>query len=170
MGVLVDRGLLTESCNHFSYHVTVVFIGGQDNREALAYAARFSGHADVSVTVMHIILRDKKWENEDEKLDMFLDEAMFDELKIKSITNACVVCREVVVEDSEAVIDAIRSLKCNYDLVMVGRRHRAMVERNVEMPNFEKHENLGLIGYVRTCFDELQWNLVVCVGPAEYCL
>lgn len=97
---------------------------------------------------MRIILRDKKWENEDEKLDMFLDKAMFDEFKIKSITNACVVCREVVVEDSEAVIDAIRSLKCNYDPVMVGRRHQAMVGCDVEMPNFEEHEDLGLIGDV----------------------
>lgn len=148
VGVLVDRGLRTRSCSHFSYHIAVVFIGGQDDREALACAARMSGHAGVSVMVMRIILRDKKWESDDEKLDIFLDDTMFDELKMKSIIDECVVCREVVVEDSVAVVDAILSLECIYDLVMVGRRHRAMVVRDVEMPAFVEHEDLGLIGDV----------------------
>lgn len=149
VGVLVDRGLRTAtSGSHFSYHVAVVFIGGQDDREALSYAARMSGHADVSVTVMRIILRDKIWESEYEKLDRFLDEALYDEFKVKSLINACVVCKEVVVEDSIAVIDAIRSLECNYDLVMVGRHHQPMVVHDVEMPAFVEHEDLGLVGDV----------------------
>ena len=54
--------------------------------------ARMSGHVDVRITVMRIIVRDKKWENEVEKLDRFLDNDLFDELKIKSVNNASLVC------------------------------------------------------------------------------
>lgn len=79
-----------------------------------------------------------------------LDDDLFDELKIKSVTDESLVRREVVVEDSVAVADAIRSLECNYDLVMVGRHHQApaMVASDVEMPAFVEHEDLGLIGDV----------------------
>ncbi|KAE7996551.1 hypothetical protein FH972_001265 [Carpinus fangiana] len=106
VGVLVDRGFRAASRNHFSYHVAVVSIGGQDDCVALSYEAHMSGHVDVRVTVMRIIVRDKKWENEVEKLDRFLDDDLFDELKIKSVTDAFVVCREVMVEDSVALVEA----------------------------------------------------------------
>jgi hypothetical protein len=80
VGVLVDRGFRAASCSHFSYHVAVVFTRGQNDCEALSYVARMSGHIDMRVTVMPIIVRDKKWENEVEKLDRFLDDDLFDEL------------------------------------------------------------------------------------------
>ncbi|KAH0979400.1 hypothetical protein GBA52_006577 [Prunus armeniaca] len=58
VGILVDRDLssrlrLTSS----SFNVAVIFIGGADDREVLAYAARISGNPTVGMTVFRIILR-----------------------------------------------------------------------------------------------------------------
>ncbi|XP_020413034.1 cation/H(+) antiporter 15 [Prunus persica] len=58
VGILVDRDLssrlrLTSS----SFNVAVIFIGGADDREALAHAARISGNPTVGMTVFRIILR-----------------------------------------------------------------------------------------------------------------
>ncbi|KAB1217671.1 Cation/H(+) antiporter 15 [Morella rubra] len=156
VGVLVDRGFRNMRPTHFSYHVGVVFIGGRDDREALAYASRMSGHPYVSVTVIRVILRDQNEQgdgDEDEKMERLIDEALFDEFKLKNVCNACVVCREIMVEDSVGVVDAIRCLERNYDLVMVGRRHRKIPLHDEEMPAFTVNEDLGVIGDVLASSD-----------------
>ncbi|XP_030949406.1 cation/H(+) antiporter 15-like, partial [Quercus lobata] len=151
VGMLVDRGTRRMNSSHFSYNVAVIFIGGEDDREALALAARMSGHAEVSLCVLRITLHCKKGEGEEEEEEEeeLMDEALYDEFKIKNMGNACVVCREVVADCSAQVMDAIQSLESNYDLVMVGRsRHQAMELNDIEMPqlNSKNIEHLGMIG------------------------
>jgi hypothetical protein len=65
---------------------------------------------------------------------------------------------------------AIRSLKYNYDVVMVGWHHQvpAMVASDIEMPAFVKHEDLGLIDDVLASLNFNAWKLDVCVGLANY--
>ncbi|KAF9605818.1 hypothetical protein IFM89_018643, partial [Coptis chinensis] len=41
--------------NSSSYHVAVVFLGGADEREALAYAKRMSEHPNIKVTVIQLL-------------------------------------------------------------------------------------------------------------------
>ncbi|XP_030931285.1 cation/H(+) antiporter 15-like [Quercus lobata] len=177
VGMLVDRGTRRMNSSHFSYNVAVIFIGGEDDREALALAARMSGHAEVSLCVLRITLhckkggefdstnkykgrdnckhkckckgKSKEGEEEEEEEEELMDEALYDEFKIKNMGNACVVCREVVADCSAQVMDAIQSLESNYDLVMVGRsRHQAMELNDIEMPqlNSKNIEHLGMIG------------------------
>lgn len=181
------------SCS-FSYNVAVIFIGGEDDREALAYAGRMSGHADVSLTVLRVSLRIKKQdeldrtnkgknkgrskeaEKEEEEameMEMLMDDALYDEFKVKNISNACVVCREIVAESYAQVTDAIQSLEANYDLVMVGQsRYQVMELNDIEMPSSRSKNNepLGLIGgeLVSTEFYQGWLSLLVlhrCRGP-----
>ncbi|KAK7851656.1 cation/h(+) antiporter 15, partial [Quercus suber] len=173
----ICRGTRRMNSSYFSYNVAVIFIGGEDDREALALAARMSGHAEVSLCVLRITLHCKKGaefdstnkhkgrdncnhkckckgkskeeEEEEEEMEKLMDEALYDEFKIKNMGNACVVCREVVADCSAQVMDAIQSLESNYDLVMVGRsRHQAMELNDIEMPplNSKNTEHLGVIG------------------------
>ncbi|GMY08314.1 cation/h(+) antiporter 15 [Fagus crenata] len=185
VGILVDKGSRHMNSSQFSYNVVVIFIGGEDDRQALGYAMRMSGHSDVSLTILRITLhlkkeieseekhkgkrkgkgksnnnskdKDKNKDEEvDEEMEMLMDEVLYDEFKIKNLGNACVACREVEAENSAQVMDAIRSLDKNYDLVMVGlNRHQALELGDIEMPHNDAKniEDLGMIGDVLVSSD-----------------
>ncbi|XP_075633538.1 cation/H(+) antiporter 14-like [Castanea sativa] len=59
IGVLVDRGKiggnLSILTSNSSYLIAMLFIGGADDREALAYSIRMAGHPNVSLTVVQLI-------------------------------------------------------------------------------------------------------------------
>ncbi|KAF4364056.1 hypothetical protein CsatB_010083 [Cannabis sativa] len=156
VGILVDKGF---SCGmsliHFSYHVIVIFLGGPDDREALAYATRMSDNRmTVTVTVLRIILlRNVEEEESQEATEKSSDEAALDELvveefKIKNIGSLSSLWKEVTVDDVVEVMNTIRSVEGHYDLVMVGRRRSwsAMMMGDDEMMDFVENEELGLIG------------------------
>lgn len=58
VGILIDRGLggTTQlSATNASQHFVVLFFGGADDREALAYGGRIAEHPDVSLTVIRFL-------------------------------------------------------------------------------------------------------------------
>ncbi|KAI5656351.1 hypothetical protein M9H77_25144 [Catharanthus roseus] len=58
VGILVDRGLSGSTRlvgGHVSHHVAVLFFGGPDDREALAYGWRMSEHPGINLTVMRFL-------------------------------------------------------------------------------------------------------------------
>ncbi|KAH8513328.1 hypothetical protein H0E87_006567 [Populus deltoides] len=60
VGILVDRGLggtTQVSASNVSYVITVIFFGGCDDREALAYGARMAEHPGVSLKVIHFLVK-----------------------------------------------------------------------------------------------------------------
>ncbi|KAF2293575.1 hypothetical protein GH714_002952 [Hevea brasiliensis] len=66
VGILVDRGLgLADkiSTTPRSFHAAVIFIGGKDDREALAYAGRVARHPGVKLTVIRFLLDDNSESN-----------------------------------------------------------------------------------------------------------
>ncbi|ONI24712.1 hypothetical protein PRUPE_2G257200 [Prunus persica] len=130
VGILVDRDLssrlrLTSS----SFNVAVIFIGGADDREALAHAARISGNPTVGMTVFRIILRE---------IEAKLDQSLVDEFKLGNIGNDCVNWY---------------GIEGDYDLVMVGRRHVEMSLRDEEMAVFMEHPELGVVGDMLSSLD-----------------
>ncbi|CAA7405745.1 unnamed protein product [Spirodela intermedia] len=59
VAVLVDRGLggvAQVSSSDVSYSIAVLFFGGRDDREALAYALRMSEHPGIALTVLRFLL------------------------------------------------------------------------------------------------------------------
>ncbi|XP_034203865.1 cation/H(+) antiporter 15-like [Prunus dulcis] len=143
----VDRDLssrlrLTSS----SFNVAVIFIGGADDREALAYAARISGNPTVGMTVFRIILRGKLGGgNQEEEIEAKLDQSLVDEFKLGNIGNDCVNWYGIEVDDGAQVMSAIKKLQGDYDLVMVERRHVEMSLRDEEMAVFMEHPELGVV-------------------------
>lgn len=53
VGILIDRGL-TES-GGFPRRIVMLYMGGPDDREALAYAWRMSEHEDIDLNVVRLI-------------------------------------------------------------------------------------------------------------------
>ncbi|PON83271.1 DNA-directed DNA polymerase [Trema orientale] len=150
VGILVDRGFSCGmSSNHFTYHVAMIFIGGPDDREALAYATRMSDHhLAVTVAVVRIVLqRTKESAFQEGEREMALDESSLEEFKLKNIGSAAAVWKEILVDDVVEVMNAIRSIEGHYDLVLVGRRRSwAVAMGEEEMSDFVENEELGVIG------------------------
>ncbi|KAL5846319.1 hypothetical protein ACOSQ3_009843 [Xanthoceras sorbifolium] len=144
VGILVDRSshhLL--STTHFSYNVLAIFLGGPDDREALALALRMSGHPGVSITMIRI---DFKADDDNNKSERYLDECFINEFKSRTIANASVVCHEVVAEETVQVMNVISKVDNSYDLVIVGKQPVANSRLAKEMLPWIEYKELGVIG------------------------
>ncbi|EOY17661.1 Cation/H+ exchanger - like 7 [Theobroma cacao] len=143
VGILVQRGLSCVTCAEFSCNIAVLFVGGPDDREALALAARMSGHPRVQITVMRIIVRENVHQSE---LEQQLDDKLLTEFKAKTENYNFVQCLEVQVNNSVEILSWIRSLENKYDLVMVGKRQGSNLELEGDMATWIEHPELGVLG------------------------
>ncbi|KAH7537614.1 hypothetical protein FEM48_Zijuj03G0111600 [Ziziphus jujuba var. spinosa] len=174
VGILVNRSFtLSAITASFSYRVAVIFNGGPDDREALAFASRMSDHEDVSVTVVRIInlwtTKNGYQESEDRKRERKMDDAAVEEFKMKSVENEFVVWKEVEAEDDVEVVNGIRSLQSGFDLVMVGRRRWNSAETvgDDEISDFVENPELGVIGDMLASADF--WGGMVSVLVMQSC-
>ncbi|XP_010251667.1 PREDICTED: cation/H(+) antiporter 15-like [Nelumbo nucifera] len=123
VGLLINRSYLRQSkpMSDTSYHVAVLFFGGADDREALAYAERMAENPRTRLTVLrfsasdHVIYSSARSRN--------LDNEMLNELKHNAALSERLVFSEELVKDGAKIINIIRSMENCYDLVMVGRHH-----------------------------------------------
>ncbi|XP_027337559.1 cation/H(+) antiporter 15-like [Abrus precatorius] len=156
VGILVDRSsMLGMISSKLCFHVGIFFIGGTDDREALALGIRMLERPNTRVSLFRFVpsnnsgsFIDRFADNEEERVEIVCDESLIDEFKAKNITNSdSVSCHEIVVEDSIRVLEAIRRLENDYDLVMVGKRHCIGDLTDEEMTNFmDNADQLGIFG------------------------
>ncbi|GAB4857470.1 Cation/H(+) antiporter 18 [Ancistrocladus abbreviatus] len=135
IGILVDRGLGGSShiaARNVSAVFTILYFGGPDDREALAYGQRMAEHPGITLVIVHLLpgpifaaeivavdINDHKNTNED-------DEAILRELKEKAKVNDSVKYEERAVNNSGETIEAIQEFsKCN--LFLVGRTPEGQV-------------------------------------------
>ncbi|KAL3837791.1 hypothetical protein ACJIZ3_022382 [Penstemon smallii] len=124
VGILVDRGILTGSLSILNsqsiYHVAVIFIGGPDDAESLAYGARMGRHNNVTLTIIRFLLfgcdnpRERKFDNN-----------LIDEVRQANLGNQNFVYQEQVVKDGVGLAASLRGLENSFDLLIVGRNHQA---------------------------------------------
>lgn len=132
VGILVDRGLGGTShvaARNVSYFITVLFFGGCDDREALAYGARMAEHPGIKLKVIRLLLepglvgeivRVEVDENSATKMGSE-DEDVLNELRQKISKDESISYEEKVVRNAEETIAFINEIShCN--LLLVGRR------------------------------------------------
>lgn len=152
IGIFVDRGLPRYlSSNYFSYNVAVFFLGGPDDREAIALASRMSAHPHINITLYRIDLMEPDLDEEEN--ETFLDDSVLTEFKSRNFGNESLVCHETQASSTLEVMDAIRSSQNDYDLVIVGKRRRAKSKLEKEMKPWADFEELGVIGDVLASAD-----------------
>lgn len=157
VAMIVDRGIESKMFDseekfsgNFSRQIAMLFIGGPDDREALAYAWRMAGHPDVCLTVARFIpgeqvkdLRHDVSSNRERRID---DEHI-DDLKDKLMNNIGVNYTEMVVNNGEEIIAAIRSLGEDiFDLYIVGRRQGEISPVTEGLSDWGSCPELGAIG------------------------
>ncbi|KAI9095385.1 hypothetical protein K1719_026419 [Acacia pycnantha] len=155
VGIFVDRGLggaCHVSASNVSYGVTVLFFGGADDREALAYGRRMAEHPGIRLAVVRFvseaipveeIVRVDVDDHSGTK-EFTEDEESVKELKQKNANDGSINYTEKIVRNSEEIIAAIREFNgCN--LFLVGARTNSEVALALQGSESECPE-LGPIG------------------------
>lgn len=142
VGIFVDRGIGVnqQTQDGFSCRVVEIFFGGEDDREALAYAAQMCEHQGVSITVLRVLVQDFGHLSAEDK---DLDEDLFDFVRSRISHNANGFFKEIGVKGWLQAIQVVRSLDNNYDLVMVGCRHGETTLQESEMAILSENPELG---------------------------
>ncbi|XP_031253665.1 cation/H(+) antiporter 24-like, partial [Pistacia vera] len=145
VGIFVDRGLPHHlSSRRFSYNVVVFFLGGPDDREAMAFVSRMSSQPGFVITVFLIDFKgDYLVGNE---LETDLDNTAVKEFRTRTINNSSVGFHEIEAYDSVQVMKAIISIEDKYDLVTVGKRRVANSILEKEMVPWVEQKELGILG------------------------
>jgi len=132
VGIFVDRGLggtCHVSASNVSYCVAVLFFGGGDDREALAYGARMAEHPGIRLVVIRFLVESNIL-GEITSVDVgdsssgksiSEDEEFLAEFKLKTVSDDSVIYEEKIVKDAAETIATIHEFKsCN--LFLVGLR------------------------------------------------
>ncbi|XP_057956700.1 cation/H(+) antiporter 24 [Malania oleifera] len=150
VGLLVDKGsfrnpIISRSMRYSSYNFVVLFLGGADAREALAYADRMAGSPDVLVTVVRFLSHNCEGDDEMEKK---LDDGVVTWFWVKNERNDRVVYKEVVVRNGAETVAAIRAMSDGhgYDMWIVGRKQGINPVFLEGLSNWSENLELGVVG------------------------
>ncbi|KAK2992353.1 hypothetical protein RJ640_011792 [Escallonia rubra] len=135
VGILIDRG--QAETGQFPHRVAVLYFGGPDDREALAYAWRMSEHSAITLTVVRFIagkdappLESMEFMskahgaitvNIDSEREKVIDDEFLSNFKIATVNAKSVTYSELVLNDEEETVGAIKSLDEGHDLYVVGK-------------------------------------------------
>ncbi|KAM7260194.1 hypothetical protein ACFE04_015935 [Oxalis oulophora] len=169
VGVLVDR---SEAYGKNSVNLTepyrqigLLFTGGTDDMEALAYGKRMAEHPHVSLTV--VLFRERgsnEYRKEKRRRDYENDEITI--LRNKSIgTN--ITFKEEFVKDGNDTTQVIQMMNDDFDLVILGKHHDTNSPVTSGLTEWSEFPELGVIGDMLASSDYRFSVLVVQEQPAE---
>lgn len=146
--ILVDRGLLNNSRTILGswspYRVAVLFLGGSDDREALALGVRMAGHVNINLTIVRLLENGNI--SSDEARERKIDNEVVSEFRLGMMGNYRVMYIEEVVMDGSGTVSVIRSMENKYELLVVGRRHDKLSSLISGLADWNDVTELGVIG------------------------
>ncbi|KAK4483076.1 hypothetical protein RD792_010252 [Penstemon davidsonii] len=150
VGILIDHRSLKSRyvlSEHSVYKIVVLFFGGADDREALAYAKRMSGHSSVRLTLMRFIASGPAAIVAGTERSKMLDSEILMNFKLIMQKMEQVAYKEKVVANGSDVITVTRSMVNAYNLVLVGRRH-GQSPVMLQLAKWNERGDLGVIGEI----------------------
>uniref|UniRef100_A0A7N2KNR5 Uncharacterized protein n=1 Tax=Quercus lobata TaxID=97700 RepID=A0A7N2KNR5_QUELO len=154
VGVLIDRGNQRKPWSILGqpsmYRVAVLFFGGADDREVLAYAGRMYDDHNVLITLLRFYSSTEIVGGT--ARSKILDTEILSQFRLNAFRNQRVSYQEEMVMDGNGVLAVLRSMENAYDLVMVGRRHQDS-QLMSDLGKWSEHGELGAIGDILAAKD-----------------
>lgn len=131
VGILVDRGLggpTHIAASNVNFAMTVLFFGGHDDHEALAYGAWMAEHPGITLTIVRFLLQPKvlgeivsiNMDDVPSAEESNFDEEILEPYKKNVSKDSSITYQERVVSNAAETTEAIREYnRCN--LFLVGR-------------------------------------------------
>lgn len=156
----MDRGLGSVekiSRSYVSQSVAVIFIGGKDDREALAYAGRVARHPGVKLSVIRFLV-DADAENAarragtyrisvaEQEEEMRQDDECFAYFYERHVAGGHVAYVEKHLASSSETYSTLKSLEGQYALIIVGRGGKVNSVLTFGMNDWQQCPELGPIG------------------------
>ncbi|KAL4202389.1 hypothetical protein AMTRI_Chr02g220770 [Amborella trichopoda] len=165
VAILVDRGIggATQlTAVHVSHHVAVLFFGGADDREALAFASRMAEHRGISIEVVHFIPMvedednisiagdadvEKVSEIAERERERRLDCEFLEDFHTRCIATGQVGYLERRVGNGAEMVEELRGMEEMYNLFVVGRGEGSRPSKLIEgMSDWDDCPELGPVG------------------------
>ncbi|KAL6991423.1 hypothetical protein U1Q18_009535 [Sarracenia purpurea var. burkii] len=163
VGILIDRGLSHGS--GIARRIAVLYFGGPDDREALAYALRISKHPDVSLRVVRFLqtsgntimmeptgFMTKSQEivavNVDRAKEEQIDDAFLDRFQSLTESDPSIHYSELFLQNEEETVKAIMTMDQSSDLYIVGRGRGVTSPLTEGIADWCDSPELGAIGDV----------------------
>ncbi|XP_040994234.1 cation/H(+) antiporter 4-like [Juglans microcarpa x Juglans regia] len=156
VGILVDRGddynlgrssTLMLSSDSSTYSVAMIFLGGNDDREALSFAKRMSNkYSKISLTVIHLVSPGSNELDVTNYLENVLDSLALKDVILNNGDDEYVRYLEEIVQDGPQMTSTVCSMVDEYDLIIVGRRHKMESPQTSGLAELSKFPELGIIG------------------------
>jgi hypothetical protein len=124
--------------------VAVIFLGGKDDREALTFAKRMAKDSTIRLTVIHLVAMGN--ESAGGEWDKILDAEVLKDFKCNRVGEGLVLYVEEMVKDGPQTAFVLRSMVDEYDLIIVGRRHKVESPQTVGLSEWSEFPELGTIG------------------------
>ncbi|XP_074589586.1 cation/H(+) antiporter 15-like [Curcuma longa] len=162
VGILIHHGLTSSRplvSEQFRYSVKVLFWGGNDDREALTYAARMARHPGVFMLVTRFRLQEEAAEGK----DLSWDDVIFKEFARETAGNERVTVEEVAAKDINDTVEVIKSIGSECDLVMVGRVQCAESMLEETLGKWMETPELGVVGDMLASNDFVNFSFSVLV-------
>ncbi|KAI9116486.1 hypothetical protein K1719_012653 [Acacia pycnantha] len=163
VGILVDRGLGSMEKlqrRSVSINVAVIFVGGRDDREAIAYAGRVAQHSGVKVTVIRLLVDTTAEVTQfsgplllgvnlsEQEQEMALDDECFAQFYDQHIVGGRIAYMEKHLANSAETFSVLKSFEGRYSLVIVGREGGVNSILTRGMNDWQQCPELGPIGDV----------------------
>ncbi|KAM3380401.1 cation/H(+) antiporter 4 isoform X1 [Capsicum galapagoense] len=146
VGILVDRGQLRRSTSVRAspniYSVAILYFGGNDDQEALAFAKRMAISGIISLTVIQLISKQDMSSDVDRVIDL---DVVGDWKHSRSGWENVNYIEHHVNEATETTL-LVRSLVDDYDLIITGRRNNTHSPLTAGLEEWSEIPELGVIG------------------------
>ncbi|KAL6340550.1 hypothetical protein AAG906_010458 [Vitis piasezkii] len=153
VAILVDR---------VPQHVAILFFGGPDDREALAYGRSMGMHPHVNLTVIRFLPESSKDHDAGMRIASYRDEVLMSipgreneneednaflaNFYNRYVTSGRVGYVEKYVDNGEQTVNALRQMGDMYSLFIVGKGGRGQCPITIGMSDWEECPELGTVG------------------------
>ncbi|KAK8559926.1 hypothetical protein V6N13_016658 [Hibiscus sabdariffa] len=120
----------------------MLFLGGADDCEALAYAWRMSRKPGVCLTVIRLIEND----NADPQKANETDDDYINEFRLQTANEELIIYEEKTLHDARELIVTLKEMENKFELFVVGRRDGVDSPIMTELTDSVNCPELGIVG------------------------